>query len=309
MEKFPIEFFCPELNSKEGFCMAKKKNFFTSTPFYILLFVLLFVIIIIVPVVSILHDSQDDVPILVYHDIVEYSDSHLNLTKDQFYDQMQYLKEENYSVITIDQLLEAWQSGTKLPKNPVVITFDGGYAGVVQNAFPILQENHFPATIFLATDYIGTDPRYLDWSQVAQMDSSGLIQFESNTLNRQPITRLPTKNDQLFYLTTSKQTIEWKMHTPVNYVAYPLGVYTVDTLQESRNAGYKAAFAIDYGFAKKGEKSFVYGRVPIFENGSGTFSRFKFRLKYAPIVKELKSVRDTFIDGGYDLLSNLIPVP
>ena len=286
-----------------------RKNFFKSTPFYILIVLAILGFFIIYPLIQLFNDTREDVPILVYHDIMVESNERLNLSTQEFAEQMKYLKDEEYSVITIDQLLDSWRNGSELPKNPVVLTFDGGYLGVFERAFPILQEYQYPATVFIATNAIGTHPRYMDWEQVRLIQSSGLIDIESNTLNRRAITKLGSKNIQRYALTDSKQAIEWNLHSPVKYIAYPLGVYDLETLQLSRNAGYRAGFTIAYGFAHKNPNAFVFDRVPIFENGSLTMLRFKIRLKYAPLVQQMKSLRDVFESGGYEFLSNFIPVP
>lgn len=41
-------------------------------------------------------------------------------------------------------------------KPPVVVTFDDGYANNFHHALPVLQQFSVPATIFLATSYLGT---------------------------------------------------------------------------------------------------------------------------------------------------------
>ena len=286
-----------------------RKNFFKSTPFYILLALAILGFFVIYPLIQMFIETREDVPILVYHDIMVESNERLNLTTQEFSEQMKFLKDEEYSVITIDQLLDAWQNGSELPKNPVVITFDGGYIGVFERAFPILQEYQYPATIFVAANPIGTNKRYMNWDQVREMQASGLIDIESNTSNRRAVTKLGSKSVERYTLTNSKQSIEWNLHTPVKYVAYPLGVYDLETLELSRNAGYRAGFTIEYGFAHKNPQAFVFDRIPIFENGSLTMLRFQIRLKYAPIVKEMKSIRDIFESGGYEFLSNFVPVP
>lgn len=289
--------------------MPRRKNFFTSTPFFILLALILLGFFVIYPLIQLFEETREDIPILVYHDIKAGSSERLNLTTEEFAEQMKYLKDEEYSVITIDQLLESWRGESEIPDRSVVITFDGGYRGVYDNALPILEQYQFPATIFLATNLVGTSDRYISWEQAHAMQSTGLIDIESNTLNRRAITRAGSKNLQQQDLVTSKQTIEWKLQKPVKYVAYPLGVYDLETLQFSRNAGYSAGFTIEYGFAHKNPRTFIFDRVPIFENGSMTMLRFKIRLKYAPLVHEMKALRDIFASGGYEFFASLVPVP
>jgi len=52
----------------------------------------------------------------------------------------------------------AWlRSGHQLPRKPVLITFDDGYANNLAHAAPLLAEMGIPATFFVSTGYIGCD--------------------------------------------------------------------------------------------------------------------------------------------------------
>jgi peptidoglycan/xylan/chitin deacetylase (PgdA/CDA1 family) len=62
---------------------------------------------------------------------------------------------DSFRVCTLDELIERIKSDD-LPENAVAVTFDDGYRDNYTNAFPILRGYSIPATIFLATDAIGT---------------------------------------------------------------------------------------------------------------------------------------------------------
>lgn len=62
--------------------------------------------------------------------------------------------------ISLDDLLAALD-GKELPANPVMITFDDGYASNYTTALPILKSLGVPATFFIATKFI--DERRLFW--------------------------------------------------------------------------------------------------------------------------------------------------
>jgi peptidoglycan/xylan/chitin deacetylase (PgdA/CDA1 family) len=69
--------------------------------------------------------------------------------------QMEYLA-QNCNVCTLETAVEGIKRGN-LPENAVVVTFDDGYQDNFVNAYPILKKYSIPATIFLATEAIGTN--------------------------------------------------------------------------------------------------------------------------------------------------------
>lgn len=72
---------------------------------------------------------------------------------DNFIKQMQYLKKK-YNVISLGAYINNYKKISR--GRNVVITFDDGYKDNFTNAYPVLRKLKLPATLFLATDYIGT---------------------------------------------------------------------------------------------------------------------------------------------------------
>jgi peptidoglycan/xylan/chitin deacetylase (PgdA/CDA1 family) len=62
---------------------------------------------------------------------------------------------EHFSVLTVDALVDLLADG-RLPRRAVAITFDDGYRDNLVCAAPILARHGLPATVFLATGFIGT---------------------------------------------------------------------------------------------------------------------------------------------------------
>jgi peptidoglycan/xylan/chitin deacetylase (PgdA/CDA1 family) len=74
-----------------------------------------------------------------------------------FAQQMSFLK-ENFTLLSLQELLDLWQAGTwNAHARYCVVTFDDGWLDNYRHAYPVLKKLGIPATIFLPTDYVGSD--------------------------------------------------------------------------------------------------------------------------------------------------------
>ena len=259
-------------------------------------------------VVSLFQSAKGGIPVLNYHQINDTEKNALTVNTEQFEAQMKYLSENGYTAITPADMLDAWENGTQLPEKPVIITFDDGYLDNYNHAFPVLEKYQLKATIFLISDYVNTYPNYLTWSAVQDMQQSGLIDFESHTLSHEELTKAPDLDEAKHQLTGSKQAIEWNLGKQVNFIAYPCGEYNDDIEQATKDAGYRAAFTVNYGLAEPGEDPFILDRVPIFGSNSHTLARFKLRLTLAPLFAPLNKVKMELRED-HPTLASFILVP
>lgn len=119
------------------------------------------------------------IPILCYHRFGEGHEK-MAVSEKKFREQMQYLKDNNFHVIAMQDISEFVESMGSLPKKSVIITIDDGYRSTYDIAFPILKEFDFPATVFLYTDFMGARDA-LSWSQNKEMLKSGLIDLQPHS--------------------------------------------------------------------------------------------------------------------------------
>lgn len=141
--------------------------------------------------------NRKNVIILMNHGVTARQDNVANfdgkhITLAKFEEQLQYLL-KNYSLISLDDFL-AWKAEKrKLPKNPVLLTFDDGYANCYTHLFPLLKKYKIPATIFLPTQYINRkEPAWYD----------AITYCIAKTKEREI-----TINEKKYLMTTEKQKI------------------------------------------------------------------------------------------------------
>ena len=107
--------------------------------------------------------------ILAYHRVYPKKDNLFvpYISPEEFENQIKYLQ-KYFKIFSLEKLVNFLKNNkiyNEDYKNIAVITFDDGYKDNYIYAFPILKNNRIPATIFLATNYIGKDELFW-WDKV-----------------------------------------------------------------------------------------------------------------------------------------------
>jgi peptidoglycan/xylan/chitin deacetylase (PgdA/CDA1 family) len=99
--------------------------------------------------------------VLIYHritspakELVPLQDG-MYVEPEIFEEHLRYLK-KHFKIISLEELISIMKS-RKSFKKFCHITFDDGWQDNYSNAYPLLKKYEVPATIFLATDFIGTE--------------------------------------------------------------------------------------------------------------------------------------------------------
>lgn len=129
--------------------------------------------------------------VLMYHRVISKvakADAFLQpgmyITPDTFRQQAAFLK-ENFHVLPLNELIGRVESGQKVGEC-CAITFDDGWHDNFTNAFPVLREFQLPATIFLATSFIGTNKLFWpeEFTYYLQHSEVKALAKENQVLNR-----------------------------------------------------------------------------------------------------------------------------
>ena len=186
------------------------------------------------------------IPILLYHDFVTAvpdSDpdnfNYIN-TPQSFEENIKTLLEEGYTVISMEQLNEAYKGNIELPSKPILITFDDGYYSNYEYIYPILQKYNVKASIFVITDKVGKEIdgiKYLGWDECLEMQNSGLVEIFSHSKKHIFYNKLPIREIR-DDVKESYEIIEKHLgKKDLKVFAYPYGAYTNDTVRTLKNNG------------------------------------------------------------------------
>lgn len=103
------------------------------------------------------------VTILMYHTLRhddEAFDAWTIVRRSDFQRQIDWLR-RHYAVVSLDEVLDARDGDGSRPR--AVITFDDGEAGLYEHLLPIVEREHLPVTVYVATGQIeSTKPYWFD---------------------------------------------------------------------------------------------------------------------------------------------------
>jgi peptidoglycan/xylan/chitin deacetylase (PgdA/CDA1 family) len=80
---------------------------------------------------------------------------------------MDYLKQQNFKVVPLEQLLNDIANKKPVADRTVALTFDDGYISVFEHARPILKQYDWPYTVFINSDFVDKKyRRHMNWDQL-----------------------------------------------------------------------------------------------------------------------------------------------
>ncbi len=209
------------------------------------------------------------VPILTYHSIDE-SKSVISTAPEVFRRQMKRLKEMNYQIVTLKNLIELFAEKKAISAKTVALTFDDGFQNFHTQAFPVLEEFGFKATVFLVTghigrynDWAGNPPdlprsKLLSWREIEELSEAG-IEFGAHTVTHPDLTKISEVKIKR-EIVESKALIEEKLGIRAKSFAYPFGKFNA-SVREVAAANFQAACSTNLGKLQKSSDFYALERI------------------------------------------------
>ncbi|HEY2345336.1 MAG TPA: poly-beta-1,6-N-acetyl-D-glucosamine N-deacetylase PgaB [Xanthomonadaceae bacterium] len=234
--------------------------------------------------------EQPRLTILSYHEVAERDDALIpmyTVSPTMFVRQLDWLKNNGYHFVSVDQVLADWNGKKPLPDKAVLITFDDGYRSMYEHAFPILKLFNAPAVVALVGKWMDVPengkvnfdgrsiPRtdLLSWEQLREMTKSGLVEVASHTYgmhegivanpqgNLQPAATarrwIAEKNryeDEADYdkrvradLTHSSEELRKHLGKAPRIIVWPYGRYNIETRRIAAELGMPIGLTLDDG--------------------------------------------------------------
>ena len=191
--------------------------------------------------------ARPQVPVLCYHQIRNWTSSDGKVGKDyivptaEFKSQMKMLADSGYNTILPDQLYNYLAFGAKLPKKPIMLTFDDTKLDQWTVAVPELKKYGFKAVFFIMTVSLGR-PNYLSKVQVKQMSDAGHV-IGSHTYDHQNVKKYQGQ-DWVTQIEKPTKTLQEVIGKDIKYFAYPFGLWNKEAIPELKKRGFSSAFIL-----------------------------------------------------------------
>lgn len=148
------------------------------------------------------------VPVIMYHSIgipnKSWRFNHLTCPYTLFENQLKWLKKRGFKTISLKELYNHMSKNSKLPKNPIVLTFDDGYLDNWVFAYPLLKKYGQKGTIYVNPEFVNPKPiirknledywndnvkfddleisGFLSWHELRQMEKEGQFDIQSHSM-------------------------------------------------------------------------------------------------------------------------------
>lgn len=217
--------------------------------------------------------------VLGWHRIGD-SDDGLTTTLPDFVSQLDMIADWGAQVLPLDEA-QSLLARDELPDRALVLTFDDGYASVLEQAWPELRDRGLPATLFAVSGYLRPGMRF-PWDH-AHRAGSDLIRLAtaeeltraadeglnvgSHTVTHRWLPRL-TQREVTDEVTRSRVELEDLLGRSVTSFAYPMGGWSPEIRDQVAQAGYQTAITVDRGCNRPAHnphelrRSFAFDRAP-----------------------------------------------
>lgn len=194
--------------------------------------------------------NAQGVPVLIYHTIsaADIKGSYGSISLSLFREQLDYLKQEGYTTISLDDLYGYMTSSKNIQNKSIVLSFDDTNESDYTIAFPELKNRGFKGVFFT----VGSRAMASSWTAKLQEMYSGGMEIASHTMNHRysgggPDTkgvRTETDSDETirYELEESKRILENITGSEIKYLAWPGDSYTESMIRTAQDAGYKGLF-------------------------------------------------------------------
>ena len=216
-------------------------------------------------------ESEDTVrlPIIMYHSIQKNNKakSKFIITPDEFEGDLKYIKDNGYTTIVMQDLIDFVYENKDLPEKPIMLTFDDGYYNNYLYAFPLVKQYECKMVLSpigkqsdIYSENNNRNPNYAhcSWDNLKEMHNSGLVEIQNHSYDMHTMTKKrrgtkKNKNESLEHYQKvlcedlslmQNKTEDFLDFTPTTFV-FPFGAISDCSLDIIKQLGFKATLSCE----------------------------------------------------------------
>jgi peptidoglycan/xylan/chitin deacetylase (PgdA/CDA1 family) len=231
--------------------------------------------------------TSEYLPVLMYHRIAAHGaheSKRWRTSPDDFRDQLQLLKQYGFKSVTLEEWYCYRTVRKPMPFRPVLITFDDGYLDFYDNAWPLLKEYGFNATMYLVSERIGQTNSWdaargeelplMTMDQIRELRDQG-VEFGCHTATHPQLTGIPS-DEVVSELARSRATLRRELGLEINSLAYPFGEHDDLVASIAGSCGINFALTCEDCVASYSDSLLKIPRIEV--NGYYDLRTFRNRL-------------------------------
>jgi peptidoglycan/xylan/chitin deacetylase (PgdA/CDA1 family) len=214
------------------------------------------------------------VPILLYHSVSDDPPSWirpLSVTPKAFSQQLELVLGKGATVLSVGEYASILEGRRSLPKRPVVITFDDGFADFREEALPPLRRAGVPVTLFVTTGFLeglsdGEGAKrppgpWINARELGALRGEG-VEIGAHSHSHPHLDTLPTEEARA-EVARSKEILEELLASPVPSFAYPHGYHGPVVRRLVQECGFASACAVRNALSSDADDRFSLARLTV----------------------------------------------
>jgi len=214
--------------------------------------------------------------VLAYHAIQDLGHAPVigpyTVAPRRFASQLHMLCRLGFNFVTLDEVLCYVRGRGGLPRRPLLLTFDDGYAHLLETMLPVVRARSIPAVAFAVSTQLGgtnvwdeaigaPSLRLLDADGLRQLAAGG-VEIGAHSRTHRPLTKLCDQQLTAEIAGSIKDLEEAGVRRPRAF-AYPEGEHDERVVSAARDSGLDAAFTVVPGRLQMGSDPLRIPRVEV----------------------------------------------
>jgi len=224
--------------------------------------------------------------VFIYHRFDDTRYPSTNISSQNFQSHLEILHQQDFTVLTLGQIVKKIKNGESLPQRCAAITVDDAFRSFLTSGWPLLKSFGFPVTLFVSTDTVGGG-EHLDWQELKTLHDEG-VEIGNHTASHAYL--LDHLGDEswedrvLEEILSAQQAFERNLGFKPRLFAYPYGEFSPGLSELVRQAGFDAAFGQQSGVLTPDQDFFSMPRFPMggLYTDPGEFQS-KLLMKHLPV--------------------------